>query len=162
MSIEKKNYSNNIYYATKDYDIITNMQLARSYFLVTGERIDAFDIEVLEQRALPIMNGVLRRVDNPSWKVLAEHGHKVKAIKIYADSHDCSLEIAKETVEYYIGSIKNRRRKNGKPNNEGNETSSVNDVQQFGMAEEMSENEAETDSCYIQKTSEEIADGVNE
>ena len=146
-----------IYYSTTDYNVITNYSLAEAYFLSTGKKVDPFNEEALD-KIIPEMKGVVSKVDAPNWKFLAEHGHKFMAVRIYKETHDCSVAMAKETVEYFIDSVnlkkKLRRKKNDKTNNEGNETIDINDVQQSGMEGQMSDNASETSCSDISEAAE--------
>lgn len=73
-----------IYFGTKDGDLISNYEMARIARIVYDNVIDYCDLEAVRAFA-KLCKGITKEIKNPSVKFLVEHGHKVKAMRIFRE-----------------------------------------------------------------------------
>lgn len=88
-----------IYFGTKDGDLLDNYDIAKIAYVKSNRRIALGDIDGLRDYA-KTCKGITREISDPSVKWLLEHGHKEKAVKLYWRKHPgIGLKEAKETVD---------------------------------------------------------------
>lgn len=87
-----------LYFATKDNDIVFSYDVIKAYYLKTGIKIDHDDVDRIRFVAAS-MAGIERELKRPSPVFLVKHRHIVAAIKVYRDIHGCSLCEAKDAVD---------------------------------------------------------------
>lgn len=88
-----------IYFGTKDGDLLDNYDIAKIAYVKSDRRIALGDIDELRDYA-KTCKGIAREISNPSVKYLVEHGNKVKAIKLYQRKHPgIGLREAKQAVD---------------------------------------------------------------
>lgn len=136
------------YYSTRDYNVITNLQLAEAHFLSTGQKLTTEEInnpEFMDNIALDFM-GLIKRVDHPSYRLLAKNGHKVSAIKVYHNEHGVTLIEAKRRVEAFIGGGKS----NGRKRHNSNAKSHNGSIQRRKVEAASVSNESKSSSSDIQ------------
>lgn len=135
------------YYSTRDYDIINNVALSRFHFLKTGQKLTSEEIhnpEFMDEIAKEF-KGLVKRVDRPSWRLLAKNGHSVSAIRIYSNEHNVSLVEAKKRVDAFVKGGTPNDKKNHRTNEKGNNgTVRLTNVEGKGV-----QNEAEQSSSDI-------------
>lgn len=110
------------YYSTRDYDIITNIKLATIHFLSTGQKLTSEEINNPEFMDTIAANfkGLVKRIDNPSYRLLAKNGHIASAIIVYRRNHKVSLAKAKRRVDAFIEGDKNHGGKRSDTNAKSN------------------------------------------
>jgi len=101
------------YYSTRDYNIVTNAKLAEIHFLSTGQKLTSEEINNPEFMDTIAANfkGLVKRIDNPSYRLLAKNGHIASAVIVYRNSHNVSLAKAKKRVNAYIEGDENHGQK---------------------------------------------------
>lgn len=88
-----------IYFGTKDGDLLDNYEIAKIAFIITGKRNSPDDFENVREFS-KMCKGIEGEVKNPSIKRLIKNGYKAKAVKIcYRKHHGISLIKAKEIVD---------------------------------------------------------------
>lgn len=90
---------NEIYFGTKDGDLLDGYDIAKIAYVTSGERISLDDLDSVRDFA-KTCKGITREIKNPSVKRLIENGHKIKAIKIYYEKHpEIRFKEAKEIAD---------------------------------------------------------------
>ena len=90
--------SKELYFATKDNDVVFKADVIKAYYLKTGIKIDHDDVDRIRLIAAS-MAGIERELKRPSPVFLVKHGHECAAVRVYRDIHECSLHEAKNAVE---------------------------------------------------------------
>ncbi len=98
-----------LFFALKDGNLVTDSDIVKSYYLLTGEKIVSYlmDEKEYDDKLLKIIKKfphVSHQVKSPSVKVLLANGDKVMAIKVMYERDKktkgyASLVKAKEKVE---------------------------------------------------------------
>lgn len=136
------------YYSTRNYDIISNYEIAKIYFILNGIKLSHEELtnpDFIDEIANHY-TGILKRVENPSWRLLANNGHVSNATIIYKETHpDVNLSECRKRVGDYIKGGK----KDGSSNNKGNAVSNNESVSVNGVATEGVSHEAGTGESDI-------------
>lgn len=100
----------NFYYGTKDKNVIDNHKLAEHYYIATGKRLNNEDIDNPEymDKVASRFKGLYGRIDNPSWRFLADRGFKTSAMRVLSDANDLPLSDARRIVESFISNKKDK------------------------------------------------------
>lgn len=94
-----------LYFATKDNDIVFSYDVIKAYYLKTGIKIDFYDVDRIRLAAAS-MAGIERELKRPSPVFLVKHGHECAAARVYRDIHECSLREAKEIIDKMVEEFK--------------------------------------------------------
>ena len=110
------------YYGTKEKNVINNRKLAEHYFIATGKRLKDEDIKNPEymDKVASRFKGLYGRIENPSWRFLADRGFKTTAILVLSDVKDISLSDARRIVESFISNKKDKTNILTDANNDSN------------------------------------------
>lgn len=101
-----------VYFGTKDGDLIDRYEISKIAYLTTGIRISTDDISSIREFS-KTCKGISGEIKRPSVKWLVQHGHKVKAVKIYYKIHSgISLKEAKEIVDSMEEKCRNSKGEN--------------------------------------------------
>jgi hypothetical protein len=96
-----------IYFETIDGTLIDNVDLVRYIKYLDGIDIDASDFEAIRNH-VKTRKGIKREIKHPSIKHLIKHGHKYRAIQIYARNHGIRLMEAKPFIEKIEQELKDK------------------------------------------------------
>lgn len=94
-----------LYFATKDNDIVFSYDIIKAYYLKTGIKIDSDDVDRIRFVAAS-MAGIERELKRPSPVFLVKHGHICAAVRVYRDIHECSLREAKDIIDKMVEEFK--------------------------------------------------------
>ena len=94
-----------LYFATKDNDIVFSADVIKAYYLKTGIKIDPDDVDRIRLIAAS-MAGIERELKRPSPVFLVKHGHICAAVRVYRDIHECSLREAKDVIDKMVEEFK--------------------------------------------------------
>lgn len=97
--------SNELYFATKDNDVVFKSDIIKAYFLKTGIKIAYDDVDRIRLAAAS-MAGIERELKRPSPVFLVKHGHECAAVRVYRDIHECSLREAKDIIDKMVEEFK--------------------------------------------------------
>ncbi len=95
-----------LYFSTKDNDIVFSADVVKAYYLKTGIKIDPNDVDRIRFVAVS-MAGIERELKRPSPVFLVKHGHKCAAVRVYRDIHNTTLREAHDAVEKIAESLLN-------------------------------------------------------
>lgn len=99
---------NEIYFGTKDGDLLDGYDIVEIAYVTTGDRISLNDLDSVRNFA-KTCKGITREIKNPSVKHLVENGRKAKAVKIYYKKHPGTT--LKEAIENVNSIEKNINKK---------------------------------------------------
>lgn len=97
-----------LYFSTKDNDIVFSADIIKAYYLKTGIKIDHDDVDRIRLVAAS-MAGIERELKRPSPVFLVKHGHECAAVRVYRDIHECSLREAKDIIDKMVEEFKMER-----------------------------------------------------
>lgn len=101
-----------IYFGTTDGDLIDGYEISKIAYLTTGNRISIGDISAIREFS-KTCKGISGEIKRPSAKWLVQHGHKIKAAKIYHENHPgISLKEVKEIIDSMEEKYRNRKGEN--------------------------------------------------
>lgn len=94
-----------LYFATKDNDIVFSADVIKAYYLKTGIKIDRDDVDRI-RFVVASMAGIERELKRPSPVFLVKHGYVAAAVRVYRDIHECSLREAKDIIDKMVEEFK--------------------------------------------------------
>ena len=89
-----------VYYLTHNQEIITSYDLEKAFFIVTGKDPETNEKEFWKFRERCFGKSIKCTV-NPTVENFCKDGHRIPAVRLYKELHNCSFKEAKEYVDKY-------------------------------------------------------------